>query len=76
MTTDQFTALAELAGLRSAQTTESLRLILVDGLPVGIAAQQAGISQPSASHALVRVRRVLELARVVTGQKKPGKAPG
>jgi len=67
VTPDQFAALVALAGLRSPQTTEAVRLILTDGLPVGEAAQRAGISQPSASQALARVRRALELARVVVG---------
>ena len=60
-------ALVALAGLRSPQTTEVVRLILIDGLPVGEAAQRSGISQPSASQALARVRRALDLARVVVG---------
>ena len=65
MTQDQFTALAELAGLRGQQVAQALRLVLVEGLPVGQAAERAGVSQSSASHALARVRKVLELARQV-----------
>jgi len=67
MTADQFAGLSELAGLRGKQVAEALRLVLVDGLPVGQAAERAGVSQSSASHALARVRKVLELARRVVG---------
>jgi predicted DNA-binding protein (UPF0251 family) len=48
---------------------EALRLVLVDGLPVGQAAERAGVSQSSASHALARVRKVLELANKVSCTK-------
>jgi predicted DNA-binding protein (UPF0251 family) len=58
LTSDQFAALATLAGLRSAKTAEAARLVMVFGLPVGAAADRAGISQSAASHTIARVRRV------------------
>lgn len=67
MTDLQFQALAELLSLRSGPAREAARLVLVDGLPVGAAAVQAGVSQPSASNALARCRRGMELARRVVG---------
>lgn len=66
MTPQQFKALTQLTGLRSPQTTEALRLILIEGTLVGEAAERAGISQSSASHSLARARKVLELAKKAT----------
>lgn len=65
MTPDQFAALVELAGLRKESTRDLVRLVLIDGEGVTAAAHQAGISPSAASHAVARVRRVLELAREV-----------
>lgn len=66
MTPQQFKALTKLTGLRSYKTTEALRMILIDGLPVGEAADKAGISQSSTSHALARARKTMELAKTVS----------
>lgn len=67
MTDFQFQALAELLSLRTGPAREAARLVLVEGVPVGSAAVQAGCSQPSASNALARCRRGMELARRVVG---------
>lgn len=67
MTNLQFQALAELLRLRAGPVREAARLVLVEGVPVGSAAVQAGVSQPSVSNALARCRRGMELARRVVG---------
>jgi DNA-directed RNA polymerase specialized sigma24 family protein len=67
MTPAQFDALAELAGLRTQQTRDVVRLMLIDGLGPTAAAERIGMSQPAASQALARVRRVQQLAQLVAG---------
>jgi len=67
MTSDQFAALTELLCLRGGPATEAARLVLVDGLTAIEAAQQAGCSRQSATNAVTRCRRGLELARRVVG---------
>lgn len=72
MTPAQFEALAKLLGLHSGPATEAARLVLVDGLTAIEAAQQAGCSRQSATNAVTRCRRGLELARAVVERHDAG----
>ena len=63
----QFEALAKLLGLHSGPATDAARLVLVDGLSAIEASQQAGCSRQSATNAVTRCRRGLELAYVAVG---------
>jgi len=63
LTAAQFAALAELAGLRSAQTRLAAELVLVLGLRPADAARESGLSQQAACNALARLRLVMDLAR-------------
>lgn len=67
MTAEQFAALAELLRLRQSASREAARLVLVEGMSVGEAAQRAGISSQGVSNALASCQRGIELARLVAG---------
>lgn len=67
MTVDQFAALVELLRLRAGPAQECARLVLVDGMQVADAAQQAGISYKAGHAAVQRVREGLELASRAVG---------
>lgn len=67
MTPDQFAALAELLRLRSGDTQEVARLVLVDGLSVADAARQVGMGYHLAYKAVQRAQQGLLLARQATG---------
>lgn len=63
MTAEQFAALVQLLRIRTGGAQEAAHLVLVSGHPVGEAAALAGVSSNSASNAVARMRRGLELAR-------------
>lgn len=63
MTSDQFSALAELLRLRAGPAQEVARLVLVEGLSVPEAARTAGLEYTAASQAVRRAQRGLELAK-------------
>lgn len=65
MTDQQFDALAELVGLRSAQTTAAARLVMVNEVPATTAAATAGCSPSTLGNMLSRLRRATKLARIV-----------
>ena len=67
MTPAQFGALAQLCRLRQSASREAARLVLVDNLSLGDAAQQAGITLQGASQAVLALRRALDLVRVAVG---------
>ena len=66
MTPEKFDALAKLAGLHQSASRDAARLVFVSGLPVTEAAHQVMITQQGANQAVLRCRRALDLARVVT----------
>lgn len=69
----QFDALAELlpkAKSGEGAAREAARLVLVDGMTGVGAAQLVGTSPANVSNAVVRFRRVLELARVAVGSNR------
>lgn len=68
MTAEQFAALADLLRLRQSASREAARLVMVDGLSTGAAAELAGVSSQAVSNALASCQRGIELARRVVGQ--------
>jgi hypothetical protein len=68
MTSDQFTALAQLLRLRTGPAREAASLHLVQGLTVPDAARAAGMDYRAATYAVKRVKEGLALAKVATGQ--------
>ena len=67
VTDEQFTALAKLMRLRASGSREALRLVLVDGLSVPAAAQQAGVPHQAVYKLQASAQRAIEAARVVAG---------
>ena len=63
MTTEQFSAIAELLRLRAGPAQIVARMVLVDGLSVPDAARSAGLEYTAAHKAVKRVQVGLELAR-------------
>lgn len=67
MTDEQFTALAQLMRLRASASHDALRLVLVDGLSVPAAAQQAGVPHQAVYRLQASAQRAIEAALVVAG---------
>jgi hypothetical protein len=67
MTSDQFTALAQLLRLRTGPAREAASLHLVQGLSVPDAARQVGMDYRAATYSVKRVKDGLALAKVATG---------
>lgn len=67
MTDEQFNALAQLMRLRASASRDALRLVLVDGLSVPAAAQQAGVPHQAVYKLQASAQRAIEAARVVVG---------
>ena len=68
MTADQFDALAELLRLRQSASREAARLVLVDGLRTGEAADHTGITSQGVSNAVASCQRGIELAGRIVGR--------
>lgn len=64
---DQFAALAELLRLRQSPSCEAARLVLVDGLSTGAAAERMNITPQAVSNALASCQRGITLSRRVVG---------
>lgn len=67
MTDQQFNALAQLMRLRVSASSYALNLVLVDGLSVPAAAQQAGVPHQAVYKLQASAQRAIEAARVVAG---------
>ena len=67
LTAEQFSAMAALMGQPASKSAAAARLVLVEGLSSAEAARRVGITTQGANQAVQRCRRVIELARVVTG---------
>lgn len=64
MTAAQFKALAQLLRLRGGVAQETVRLVLVDGLPVAAAAKTTGLDPRLAHRAVKNARAGFELALI------------
>ena len=67
LTTEQLSDMAALMGQPASKSAAAARLVLVEGLSSAEAARRVGITTQGANQAVQRCRRVIELARVVTG---------
>lgn len=67
MTQAQFSALAELVGMRSGPAQMAAGLVLVAGCRPADAAREAGLSPQAVTNAVARLRRALDLARKAAG---------
>ena len=67
MTATQFSALSQLMRLRVSASSYALNLVLVDGLSVPAAAQQAGVPHQAVYKLKASAQRAIEAARVVAG---------
>lgn len=64
MTTDQFTALAQLTQMRAGPAQEAARLVLVDGITQAEAGRRAGLSPQGVYNAVTRARKAWALALI------------
>lgn len=71
VTSEQFTALAQLLRLRVGPAREAVRLHLVQGLSVPESARAAGVDYQLALKAVYRVKAGAELARSAAGLCNP-----
>jgi hypothetical protein len=67
VTSEQFTALAQLLRLRQGPAQDAVRLHLVQGLSVPDAARAAGVDYQLALKAVYRVNVGLDLAKLAVG---------
>lgn len=63
MTSDQFSALAELLRSRHGPAESAARLVLVDGIKPAESARLTGVSPASVSNSVTRYKRALRLAQ-------------
>jgi hypothetical protein len=68
----QFAALAQLLRMQDGPAMVAAALVLVDGARPTDAAAVAGCSRASASNAVSRMRRGLDLAQQAAGAPQPG----
>lgn len=67
ITEEQFAALAVLLRLRSGPAEQAAFLVLVDGVSVGDAARECGLTYKAAHQAVKRARDGLTMARAAAG---------
>lgn len=63
MTNGQFGALVALTSLRQTAALDCARLVLVEGVPAGVAADGAGVSRQQVSNVLTKLRKTMALAQ-------------
>lgn len=67
VTSEQFTALAQLLRLRPGPAQDAARLVMVQGMATPDAARQVGMEYPDAHRSVKRVRVGLDLAKIAAG---------
>lgn len=70
MTAAQFIALAQLLRMRGGLAQETVRLVLVDGLPVAAAAKATGLDPRLAHRAVKSARAGVDLALIAAGYQR------